>query len=940
VRAILIEVAIASFLCATVAFGQAQAPASRTNTGSKTTSSGAKAPDSVGPSARAEAPTPAPSIYETVSSQQASSSASRASGAPADAPFRNTALPAEERAADLVHRMTVEEKVTQLVNQSRAIERLEVPGYNWWSEALHGVANRGTTEFPEPIGLAATFDTDAIHRMAIAIGIEGRIKHAQFEHEGHSRVMEGLDFWAPNINIFRDPRWGRGQETYGEDPFLTARMGVAFVTGMQGDDPKYYRVISTPKHYAVHSGPEPTRHTADVIVSKHDEEDTYLPAFRAAVVEGKAGSVMCAYNSVNGQPACVNEFLLQDQLRGKWKFQGYVVSDCGAIINIFRDHHFTKTQAEASALAVQRGMDNECFSFGEVKDDHDYKPYLDAYKEGFLKESDIDTALIRLYTARIKLGVFDPPAMVPYTKIDEKELDSAEHRELARELANEAMVLLKNDGTLPLKQDVKKIAVVGPIADQKRYLLGNYTGQPTKIVSVLEGIKAEFPEAQVTFVPGTEFLRNEGGTVLPSFLTGPDGQPGLTVEFGTGDLFEEPHTVLARSRTANIDLKAEDIPQEAAGKYPLRVEWDGFLTPTESGDYTLGARVEGGFARVWLDGKPFAQGGAAKGEGELVKAGHVHLKQGKKVALRVDYAQAIAGPMQMQLIWSKYDPRPSAAAIDAAKNADVVIAVLGITSALEGEEMPVSEEGFKGGDRTNIDLPKPDEDLLEALTVGGKPVVLVLSNGSALAVNWAQQHVNAILESWYPGEEGGAAIAETISGKNNPAGRLPVTFYTGVEQLPPFEDYAMKGRTYRYFEGKPLYAFGYGLSYTTFSYRGLRISKKTIAAGDPLTASVTVTNTGKRDGDEVAQLYLNFPKVEGAPLRALRGFQRVHLKAGESRKVEFALKERDLSMVSEAGEPIVAEGAYSVAIGGGQPGTGAAGVAGTFKVKGTKTLAE
>ncbi|MGB9424412.1 MAG: glycoside hydrolase family 3 C-terminal domain-containing protein [Candidatus Acidiferrum sp.] len=836
--------------------------------------------------------------------------------------------------------MTVDEKVTQLVNQARAIPRLNVPAYNWWSEALHGVASSGTTEFPEPVGLAATFDTEAIHRMAIAIGIEGRIKHVQFEHEGHSNVMEGLDFWAPNINIFRDPRWGRGQETYGEDPFLTARMGVAFVTGMQGDDPKYFRVISTPKHYAVHSGPEPTRHTADVIVSKHDELDTYLPAFRVAVTEGQAGSVMCAYNSVNGQPACVNEFLLQDQLRGKWNFRGYVVSDCGAIINIFRDHHFAKTQAEASALAVQRGMDNECFSYANVSDDHDYRPYLEAYQQGFLKESDIDAALIRLFTARIKLGMFDPPAMVPYTKIDEKELDSPAHRELARQVANESMVLLKNDGTLPLRKTGIKIAVVGPIADQTKYLLGNYAGRLTHTVSVLDGIKAEFPDAQITFVPGTQFLRNDGDAVPASLLTAPDGQPGLAIQFSTGgDVFEGNPNVLATARASELDLKAEEIPPAASGKYPLQVEWNGFLTPTETGNYTVGVRLQDGFTRVFLDGKPVAQGSAGKNEVE-VRAGHVRLEQGMKVSLKVDYSRAAAGPIRAQLIWSKYDPTPSPEAVESAKNADVVVAVLGITSQLEGEEMLVSEEGFKGGDRTSIGLPKPDEDLLEAVAAVGKPIVLVLANGSALAVNWAEEHVNAILESWYPGEEGGTAVAETLSGKNNPAGRLPVTFYTGVDQLPPFEDYSMKGRTYRYFQGKPLYPFGYGLSYTKFSYRELQLPKKEIKADDALSAEVTVTNTGKRDGDEVVQLYLSFPSVPGAPLRALRGFKRVHLKTGESQKVRFELKDSDLSMVSDAGEPIIAAGRYLVSIGGGQPNTGAPVVVGTFKVRETKTLPE
>ena len=854
--------------------------------------------------------------------------------------YLNPSLPAEQRAADLVRRMTVEEKVTQLVNQSRAIPRLNIPEYNWWSEALHGVASGGTTEFPEPVGLAATFDTEAIHRMAIAIGIEARIKHTQFERAGHSHVMEGLDFWAPNINLFRDPRWGRGQETYGEDPFLTARMGVAFVTGMQGDDPKYYRVISTPKHYAVHSGPEPTRHTVDVKVSKHDELDTYLPAFRATVAEAKAGSVMCAYNRINGQPACVNEFLLQDQLRRKWNFQGYVVSDCGAVIDIFRGHHFSSTQPDASALAVQRGMDNECLTYGQVKDDHDYRPYLDAYKQGLLKESEIDTALIRLYTARMKLGMFDPPEMVPYTKIDEKELDSPAHRELARVLANESMVLLKNDGTLPLKKTGIKIALIGPLADQTRYLLGNYNGRPTHIVSVLDALKAEFPDAQITFDAGTQYLRNEGDVVPASFLTTLEGQPGLTAEYSTGEMFGPQRTVLAARQVPNVDLKASDIPQEASGKYPLRVEWTGFLTPTETGDYSIGVRLEAGFASVQLDGRPVAAAWVGTEDGVQAKVGHVHLEQGKRVYLKVGYGQGNAGPVRAQLIWSKYDPKPNPEAIQSAKNADFVVAVLGITSELEGEEMPINEEGFKGGDRTNIDLPKPEEDLLKAVTATSKPVVLVLANGSALAVNWAKEHVNAILESWYAGEEGATAVAETLSGKNNPAGRLSVTFYTGIEQLPPFEDYAMKGRTYRYFEGKPLYPFGFGLSYTTFSYRGLRFLKKAIHASDPLTAEVTVTNTGEREGDEVVQLYLSFPNVPGAPLRALRGFKRVHLKSGESQKVRFELNERDLSMVSEAGEPMIAEGEYSVSIGGGQPNTGAPVVAGAFKVKGTKKLPE
>lgn len=853
--------------------------------------------------------------------------------------YLNPELPPQQRAEDLVRRMTVEEKVTQLVNQSRAIPRLNVPDYNWWSEASHGIATEGTTEFPNPVGLAATFDVDAIYRMAVAIGIEGRIKHVQGMRDGHSDIFEGLDFWAPNINIFRDPRWGRGQETFGEDPFLTARMGVAFVRGMQGDHPKYYRVISTPKHFAVHSGPEPSRHKDDIKVSKHDQLDTYLPAFRATVTEGKAGSVMCAYNSINGQPACVNEFLLQDQLRKQWNFQGYVVSDCEAIINIFRDHRFTKTQAEAAALALQRGMDNECNTFSKVNDDHDYKPYLDAYRQGILKEGEIDRALIRLFTARMKLGMFDPPELVPYANIDPKKLDSAEHRAMAREIANKSMVLLKNDGALPLKKGPTRIAVVGPLADQTRYLLGNYTGTPTHTVSVLEGLKAEFPEAQIKFVPGTQFLRKDGVPVPPSVFTTAAGQPGLIQEFATGPMFGGTPTVLATRAVSSVELKAADIPAAAANKAPLLVQWNGFLTPTETGEFRIGLRFQGGFASITLDGKQIAQGWGGGNEVET-KVGRVQLEQGKKVAIKVNHAIGNGELKLAQLIWSRYDPRPSREAIEAAKNSDVVIAVLGITSELEGEEMPVDEEGFKGGDRTSLDLPRPEQDLLEAVSATGKPVVLVLANGSALSVNWAKQHVNAILESWYAGEEGGAAIAETLSGKNNPAGRLPVTFYTGVDQLPPFEDYSMNARTYRYFKGTPLFPFGYGLSYTTFAYSDLKLPQTPIKAGDPLIIEITVTNTGKREGDEVAQVYLSFPNVAGAPLRALRAFKRIHLKPGEARKLRFELNERDLSMVTEAGDVIIAEGQYAVSVGGGQPNTGAPARAGKFQVKGTKKLPE
>jgi beta-glucosidase len=713
--------------------------------------------------------------------------------------YLDPSQPVDARVDDLIKRMTLEQKASQLINQARAVPELQIPAYDWWSEALHGVARAGTaTVFPEPIGLAATFDDQLVHQMAIAIGTEARAKHDQAVKAGRRDIYEGLDFWSPNINIFRDPRWGRGQETYGEDPFLTGRMGVAFITGLQGDDPKYFRVIATAKHYAVHSGPETTRHMVDVQVSKHDEEDTYLPAFRAAITEGKAESVMCAYNRVNGQPACANTFLLQDTLRGAWKFNGYVVSDCDAVVDIFQGHHFAKSQAEAAADAIKTGMDNECADYITiVKDMHDYQPFIDAVKQGLLTEADIDVALKRLFTARMRLGMFDPPNTVPYANTPESEIDSAPHRALALRTAQESMVLLKNDGTLPLREAVKKILVVGPLAESTEVLYGNYSGTPSHAVNVLEGIRKQFPKAHVSYEPGTSFLS------------------------------EKP-----------------------------------------------------------VNGDPLV------------------------------------------------------AAVSAAEKADVIVAVVGITSKLEGEEMKVDVPGFHGGDRTNLNLPEEEGALLGALKGSGKPLVVVLMNGSALAVNWANDHANAIIDAWYSGEEGGTAIAQTLAGVNNPAGRLPVTFYKGVEQLPEFDDYAMKNRTYRYFTGEPLYGFGHGLSYTTFGYSGLKLSNASLQAGDPLDVEVDLKNTGSRDGDEVAELYISFPKLPGAPLRALRGFSRVSLKAGEQRHVKVTLSPRDLSYVNEAGDRFVSAGDYLITIGGGQPGTGAPHAETHLTIQGEQKLPE
>jgi beta-glucosidase len=849
---------------------------------------------------------------------------------PTDAPWRNPALPTEQRVDALIAQMTIEEKASQLVNQARAIPRLGVPAYDWWSEALHGVARNGyATVFPEPIGLAATFDPATIKEMGVAIGTEGRVKWNMVERAGgEHHIMQGLTYWSPNINIFRDPRWGRGQETYGEDPYLTGRMGIAFVQGMQGNDPHYYRVSATAKHYAVHSGPEPGRHSDDIPISKHDEEDTYLPAFRALVTEGKVESIMCAYNSINGQPACANDFLLNDQLRGKWGFKGHVVSDCDAIADIERGHHFTKTVAEAAAVSLQHGVDNDCTEYGRMSGPtSDYDRYTDAMKQGLVSQAVVDQSLRRLFTARMRLGLFDPPAMVPWSSIPDSALNSPEHAALAMKLARESMVLLKNNGVLPVKSSVKRILVVGPLADQIDVLAGNYNGQPIHPVTALDGIRAAFPNAEVVFEPGTNFLRS-AGTVPGSALTH-DGQPGLKAEYWSTPDFAGNPAVTRIDRTVSLDRDSTPVLPDA-----ISARWTGAFTVPESGTYRIG--LAGGSSKVWIDGALAVDVPASGQRGP--KTVDMHFDAGRAYAVKIEQTPA-RGPV-LRFVWTHVLDDPLGRAVAAAKQADLVIAVAGITSALEGEEMKVTVPGFSGGDRTSLDLPADEEDVLKAVKATGKPLALVLMNGSALSVNWAAANADAILDAWYPGQAGGTAIGETLSGANNPSGRLPVTFYTGVDQLPAFKDYAMKERTYRYFTGTPLYAFGHGLSYTSFAYGKPVLSSASLKAGGPLGVDVDVSNTGKVDGDEVAQLYLSFPAAPGMPVRALRGFSRVHLAAGAHARVHFDLDPRGLSSVTAAGDRVVAPGAYRLTVGGGQPGTGAPTAAAGFKVIGSVTLPE
>jgi beta-glucosidase len=862
--------------------------------------------------------------------------------------YKDPSLPIEKRVEDLVSRMTLEEKVRQMQHTAPAIPRLGVPSYDWWSEALHGVARAGyATVFPQAIGMAATWDHNLIHREAETIATEARAKYNQAQREGNHSIFFGLDFWSPNINIFRDPRWGRGQETYGEDPFLTAKLGVAFVTGLQGDDPTYLKAIATPKHYAVHSGPDPERHRFNVNPSPHDLEDTYLPAFRATIVEGNADSIMCAYNAIDGVPACASKFLLQDTLREAWKFQGYVTSDCGAVEDITSGHKFTPDNEHGSALAVQAGTDTTC--------GNEYVALVKAVQDGLIKESEIDTSLKRLFIARFRMGMFDPPGAVSFNRIPFSENDSAQHRELALQAARESMVLLKNqEGILPFKSSVRTIAVIGPNAESLAALEGNYNGEPSHPVYPLDGIQRLFEgKAKVLYSQGAPYVK-ELPVPVPrtAFHTASAGSTeGLKAEyFPNTDLSGKP--VLTRIDPAiqfdwNAAAPAKGVPMKA-----FAVRWTGTLTPPGPGNYTFnvpkpGWHPDGGKEayRIYLDGKLVLDTTLpvpttwVKQEKEPQTTFQAHLEDTKAHAFRLEYVHDCplfgAGAT---LNWQPPLEALRDEALKAAQQADVVVAFVGLSPDLEGEEMPILVPGFSGGDRTEIGLPDAQQELLEALAATGKPLVVVLMNGSALAVNWAQEHAAAVLEAWYPGEEGGTAIAETLTGATNPGGRLPVTFYASLDQLPPFDDYSMQNRTYRYFQGKPLYGFGYGLSYSTFEYSKLQLSSPQLKAGDDLTVEVDVRNTSGIAGDEVAELYLEFPQTSGAPARALRGFERLPLAPGATHHVTYTLKARDLSMVNDKGEHVVAPGEYTIFVGGAQPGDTPGGARAKLEITGELKL--
>lgn len=869
--------------------------------------------------------------------------------------YLDSALPAAQRAHDVVSRMTLDEKASQLEDWATSIPRLGISDYQTWSEALHGVANSGhATVFPQAIGMAATWDPTLVQKVGDVISTEGRAKYYAAQKEGNHRIFYGLTFWSPNINIFRDPRWGRGQETYGEDPFLTGKMGVAFVEGVQGPDPDHPKAVATSKHFAVHSGPESTRHTANVDVSLRDLEETYLPAFRSTVIDGHVKSVMCAYNAIDGDAACANTMLLKDHLRDAWGFKGFVVSDCAAIVDVTNGHHNAPDIEHAAAISLRAGTDLSCSIWAPG-----FNTLGKAVRDGLVKEDVVTQAAERLYTARFQLGMYDAPGVNPWDKLQLSQNDSPEHQALSLKAAREAMVLLKNDGVLPLAKTIRSIAVVGPTADLLTALEGNYNGQALSPVSPLDGILKQFPGAKVHYAQGATLA---AGFSVPVPRTAFPG--GLKTEyFADADWTGRP-VAAGSDLTIQHDWR-DSPPAPEVQTHDYSVRWTGKLKVPAAGEYKFTLVGGEGFPyspeenyKVILDGKVISQGSLTKGKlnmgnfqvgtgasptappvmnGGSPAVMDLTLNDTNEHDFIVEYSHFgdLAGG-GLTLRWEAPAHAQLDEAVAAAKASDIVVAFVGLSPQLEGEEMAIKIEGFNGGDRTSIDLPASQRAMLDAIGATGKKVIVVSMSGSAIAQTWAKEHAAALLQAWYPGGEGGTAVAETLAGVNNPAGRLPVTFYASTMDLPAFADYSLKNRTYRYYTGKPLWGFGYGLSYSKFTYGGVKIAA-TVEAGKPLTATVTVHNTSTRAGDEVVEAYLKTPQADG-PKHSLVGFERVHLNAGESRQITLKIDPRSVSSVDDKGQRSILSGKYHLSIGSTQPEETLAKSEADFAITGSVTL--
>jgi beta-glucosidase len=863
------------------------------------------------------------------------------------AAYLDTKLSPAERAHDLVGRMTLDEKAAQLEDWATSIPRLGIPDYQTWNEALHGVARAGyATVFPQAIGMAATWDPLIVGSMGNVISTEARGKYNQAQREGNHRIFYGLTFWSPNINIFRDPRWGRGQETYGEDPFLTSRLGVAFVNGVQGSDLNHLRAVATSKHFAVHSGPEQLRHGFNVDPSPRDLEETYLPAFRATVTEGHVQSVMCAYNSIDEWPACTNKMLLKEHLRDAWGFKGFVVSDCGAIVDVNQGHKKTADITHSAALSLQAGTDLSCSIWTPG-----FNTLADAVRQGLVTEDLVTQAAERLYKARIQLGLFDPQGSSPFDNIRFSGDIAIKDRQVSLKAAEESIVLLKNNGILPLKASPGHIAVIGPTADQLSSILGNYVGTPLRPVTPLDGIyqDQELKTSPILYAQGSTLASGVG---VPVPRTAFGLHQGLKTEFfATADWTGRPVVTVTQPAVQTDWENAEPVAQLATHNYSVR--WSGSLTVPAPGHYVFTIESGDSFPyspsenyRFVLDGKVLSEG-SLRAAADLSVMGNFKSAPGASPtapplmqfpsvpSIPVDFTDT--NPHDFRLEYSHSGDQagggvtlkweaPAQAQLDEAVaragESDVVVAFVGLSPQLEGEEMPIKIDGFVGGDRTSLDLPAPQQKLLEALAATGKPLIVVLQSGSAVSLKWANEHAAAILQAWYPGVEGGTAIARTLTGLNNPAGRLPITFYASLDGLPAFTDYGFHnstgGRTYRYFQGKPLWGFGYGLSYSTFKYGPVRLSTDTLKAGDPITATITVTNSSSVDGDEVIEAYLKTPQP-GGPIHSLVGFQRVNISAGQSKEVAITIDPRSISSVDDKGNRVILAGKYSLTLGGAHP---------------------
>ncbi|MDR7212595.1 glycoside hydrolase family 3 C-terminal domain-containing protein [Flavobacterium piscis] len=828
--------------------------------------------------------------------------------------FQNTDLTFQERVNDLVSQLTLEEKVSQMLNASPAIPRLNIPAYDWWNETLHGVARTPfkTTVYPQAIAMAATFDKNSLFKMADYSALEGRAIYNKAVELGRTNERYlGLTYWTPNINIFRDPRWGRGQETYGEDPYLTAVLGDFFVRGLQGDDPKYLKAAACAKHYAVHSGPEPLRHTFDVDVTPYELWDTYLPAFQKLVTESKVAGVMCAYNAFRTQPCCASDILMTDILRKQWKFDGYVTSDCWAIDDFFKNHKTHPDAESASADAVYHGTDIDCGTDA-------YKALVAAVKNGKISEDQIDISVKRLFMIRFQLGMFDPVEMVKYAQTPASVLESDDHKAHALKMARQSMVLLKNEkNILPLNKKLKKIVVLGPNADNSIAILGNYNGIPSKLTTVLQGIKDKVgPDTEVIYEQAVNFT-NDTLMVYADIKNQYtfEGKQGFKAEYYSNkELSGKPEFVRTETEINNFWQEGSVVANNIkANNFSARYTTN--FKANEDGAITFELTADDGY-RFIVNGKEVLNAWKKNRWG-----GQTFVLKTKKEAtynLIVEYWQG-EGKANVALQAGNFVKTDFSALINHTKNADAYVFVGGISPQLEGEEMEVKFPGFTGGDRNSILLPNVQTELMKSLKSTGKPVVFVMMTGSAIAFPWEAENIPAIVNSWYGGQAAGTAVADILFGDYNPAGRLPITFYKSDSDLPTFVDYKMDNRTYRYFKGTPLYSFGYGLSYTTFKYDKLNVASK-VEKGKNTSLSVRVTNTGKMDGEEVVQLYvINQDLSIKAPLKTLKSFERISLKAAESKVITFTLSPEDLSYVTAEGNYKQYNGKVKIAIGGHQP---------------------